>query len=270
MGSTYTIRKAGTIVGVPLSAIRRFISNGFISPSRGQRREYLFDFRDLVVLRMAKQLADAELSQRRIAASLKRLRKQLPESLPLAGLRIAAVGGEVVVSDGPSQWRVNDGQYLLAFEVTDRAGDITFTPWPTSGDVADWFAHASSLEEADPSLSIQSYHKAIEENPSLARAYANLGRLLHQIGRLPEAESVYMTGENACDPDSILFFNFAVLREDQGQREEAIRLYKHALAIDPQMADAHCNLGLLYESTGRQRDAIRHLSAYRKLNARPN
>lgn len=267
MGSTYTIRKAGTIVGIPLPAIRRFISNGFVSPARGPRREYLFTFRDLVVLRMAKQLADARLSQRRIADSLKRLRKQLPETLPLAGLRIAAVGGDVVVSDGPSRWRVNDGQYLLAFEVTANAGDPSFTPWPTSGDVADWFANASSLEEADPLLSIQSYQKAIEENPCLARAYANLGRLLHQIGRIPEAQAVYATGEVACVPDSILFFNFAVLREDQGQQEEAIRLYKQALEIDPEMADAHCNLGLLYELSGRKREAIRHLSAYRKLNA---
>jgi hypothetical protein len=33
------------------------------------------------------------------------------------------------------------------------------------------------------------------------------------------------------------------------------------------MADAHCNLALLYESLGREREALRHLSAYRKLNA---
>jgi tetratricopeptide (TPR) repeat protein len=267
MASTYTLREAGTIVGIPLSAIRGFINNGFVSPSRGTRREYRFDFRDLVVLRMARGLADASLSQRRIAASLKRLRKQLPEQLPLTGLRIAAVGSDVVVFDGPSRWRADDGQYLLAFEVSESTGDLAFAPAPTAQELADWFAHAFSLEEADPSSSMASYQKAIDDDPCLAGAYANLGRLLHQAGRVADAETVYRAGANACAADPILFFNFAVLKEDQGSREEAIKLYKQALATDPDMADAHCNLGLLYESLGREREALRHFSAYRKLNA---
>lgn len=267
MASTYTLREAGTIVGIPLSAIRGFINNGFVSPSRGRRREYRFDFRDLVVLRMARGLADASLSQRRIAASLKRLRKQLPEELPLTGLRIAAVGSDVVVFDGLSRWRADDGQYLLSFEVSESTGDIAFAPAPTAEELADWFAHAFSIEEADPQSSMASYQKAIDEDPCLAGAYANLGRLLHQAGRTAEAEAVYLAGEGACAADPILLFNFAVLREDQGQHEDAIRLYKQALAADPEMADAHCNLGLLYESLGHEREAVRHFSAYRKLNA---
>jgi tetratricopeptide (TPR) repeat protein len=195
------------------------------------------------------------------------LRKQLPETLPLAGLRIAAVGGDVVVSEGPSQWRIKDGQYLLAFEVTDSTGRISFTPSPADAELADWFAHAFSIEEADPASSMESYQKAIEEDPCLVGAYANLGRLLHQAGRIAEAETVYLTGESACDVDPILLFNFAVLREDQGMTQEAIALYNQALIIDPEMADAHCNLGLLYVAIGRQRDAVRHLGAYRKLSA---
>ena len=267
MGPTYTIREAGMIAGVPVSAIRGFIQNGFVSPARGKRREYLFDFRDLVVLRMARGLADASLSQRRIAASLKRLRKQLPEALPLTGLRIAAVGSDVVVFDGPSRWRADDGQYLLAFEVSQRTGDIAFAPSPGAEALADWFAHAFSLEDADAESSMASYRKAIVDDPCHSGAYANLGRLLHRAGRIAEAESVYLAGARACAAHPILLFNFANLREDQARSDEAIILYKQALAIDPGMADAHCNLGLLYESLGREREAVRHLSAYRKLGA---
>jgi tetratricopeptide (TPR) repeat protein len=267
MGATYTIREAGSIAGISVSAIRRCIVNGFVSPARGSRRQYQFDFSDLVVLRMAKGLADASLSPKRIATSLKRLRKQLPETLPLAGLRIVAIGGDVVVSEGRSQWRIKDGQYLLAFEVTDSTGNISFTSSPAQADLADWFAHAFSVEDADPASSMESYQKAIEDDPCLAGAYANLGRLLHQAGRMAEAETVYLAGESACEADPILLFNFAVLREDQGKAQEAIRLYNQVLIIDPNMADAHCNLGLLYMSLGRERDAVRHLSAYRKLGA---
>jgi tetratricopeptide (TPR) repeat protein len=267
MGATYTIREAGNIAGISVSAIRRCIGNGFLSPARGKRREYQFNFSDLVVLRMAKGLADASLSPKRIATSLKRLREQLPETLPLAGLRIVAIGGDVVVSEGPSQWRIKDGQYLLTFEVTDSRGDLSFTPPPAQAGLANWFAHAFSIEDADPMSSMESYQKAIEEDPCLVGAYANLGRLLHQAGRIAEAETVYLAGESACDADPILLFNFAVLREDQGEAQDAIRLYSEALTVDPRMADAHCNLGLLYMSIGRERDAVRHLSAYRKLGA---
>jgi DNA-binding transcriptional MerR regulator len=83
MQSTYTVQEAQKIVGVPLSAIRRFITNGFVSPTRGARREYRFSFRDLVVLRLAKGLADARVSQRRIGVSLKHLAQEVAGSVAL-------------------------------------------------------------------------------------------------------------------------------------------------------------------------------------------
>ena len=38
---------------------------------------------------------------------------------------------------------------------------------------------------------------------------------------------------------------------------------------DPRLADCHYNLALIYEATGNQRGAIRHMAEYRRL-ARPN
>jgi tetratricopeptide (TPR) repeat protein len=267
MGSAYTTRQVRQVVGIPLSAIRRFIDYGFVSPARGNRREYRFSFRDLVVLRTAKALADARLSQRRIAVSLKRLRKQLPETLPLTGLRITAVGSDVVVVEGISRWRADDGQYLLAFEVSGKHGAIAFAKPPAAQDMKDWFSHACSLEDVDPSASMASYEKAIDQDPCHAGAYANLGRLLHAAGRIDEAEAVYLKGEDACPEDPLLLFNFALLKEDREQWDEAIRLYKRALAGDSGMSDAHYNLGLLYQSLRRQRDAVRHFNAYRRLTS---
>jgi len=267
MQSTYTVQEAQKIVGVPLSAIRRFITNGFVSPTRGARREYRFSFRDLVVLRLAKGLADARVSQRRIGVSLKHLRKKLPEALPLTGLRIGAVGNDVIVMEGDAQWRADDGQYLLALEISEARGSLSFAQPTVSGEIADWFAHAFSLEEVDPSESMASYERAIEEDPCISAAYANLGRLMHESGRIEEAEAVYSRGVNACPEDPILLFNFALLKEDQQKHEDAIKLYRRALAKDPDMRDAHYNLGLLYQSLRRERDAVRHFSAYRKLVA---
>ena len=76
---------------------------------------------------------------------------------------------------------------------------------------------------------------------------------------------MYERGIRSCGDDAVLLFNFAVLREDQKRHDDAIGLYEQSLALDPESEDAHYNLALLYQSLGRKRDAVRHLSAYRKL-----
>ena len=265
MRATYTVQQAQKILGIPVSSIRRLVGTGFVAPARGSRREYLFSFRDLVVLRMAKLLSDAGVTSRRMGSALRHLRHQLPESLPLTGLRIRAVGHDVIVEERGSQWRAEDGQYLLALDVSQAGGALYFDyPGGGSGGV-DWFAHAFAMEEIDVEAAIVSYGKAIEQEPEQAGAYANLGRLLHETGRVEQALAIYLAGEKNCAEDPILMFNFALLNEDQGNREDAIAHYLRALAADPTLCDAHYNLGLLYHYLGREREAVRHFSAYRKL-----
>ena len=262
----YSLRQVGQIVGVSPSAVRRLIDAGFVAPARGARREYVFSFRDLIAVRMAKTLADAKLSGRRITASLKRLREQLPETPPLGGLRIAAIGNDVVVMDGSTQWRADDGQYLLAFEVGQTEGAVEIkSARDERAPANDWFARGLDLEESDASEAMAAYAKAVAEDSCRPGAYANWGRLLHERGRLADAETVYRQGADACPEDAMLLFNFGVLMQDQGRTTDAIALYEQALAKDPAMADAHYNLGLLYQSRHAMRDALRHFNAYRKL-----
>ncbi len=263
MDGRYTLEEAHRTVGLPTPTIRRLIKDGFVSPARGARREYRFGFQDLVVLRMAKALSEAKLSSRRIGQSLRRLRKQLPDAIPIAGLRITAIGSDVVVVEREARWRVNDGQYLLAFEVSQDNGALLFQQAvkPTQ----DLFAQAFALEELSPAEAIAYYEKAIHEDPCLAGAYANLGRMLHEAGRLDEADDMYARGDASCDDDAILLYNYALLREDQHREDEAVQLYRRAIEADPGLADAYYNLALLYQAQGKGREALRHLSAYRKL-----
>jgi hypothetical protein len=86
----YSSRQVREILGLSPSMITRLVAARFVTPSRGPRRELRFSFRDLVVLRAARDLADARLPPRLISSSLKKLRQQLPAELP-AGLRIAAI-----------------------------------------------------------------------------------------------------------------------------------------------------------------------------------
>ena len=53
--------------------------------------------------------------------------------------------------------------------------------------------------------------------------------------------------------------------EDMGRAPDAVLAYEAALAGDPDLADGHYNLALLYERLAKPKDAIRHMARYRML-----
>ena len=91
MTHPYGVRDVERLVGIPRATIRSLIAAGFVSPARGARNSLRFSFQDLIVLRTAQALADADVPPRRITKSLKELRRHLPESMPMSGLSIGAV-----------------------------------------------------------------------------------------------------------------------------------------------------------------------------------
>ncbi|HSV20563.1 MAG TPA: tetratricopeptide repeat protein [Casimicrobiaceae bacterium] len=259
------MQAASRLLGLPKRVIDGLIAAGFVVPSEGPRGQPRLNFQDLVVLRAAQGLAAAALPARRIARALTRLREQLPD-VPPGRLRVEAVGKTIVVREGDERWVADSGQYLLAFEVAAAQGEVRFiNRVPAPAPTANWFEQALDLEERDPRAAPDAYRRAIAQDAACSGAYANLGRILHAQGKLDEAQALYEAGLRACDADATLLFNLAVLLEDRGALDEAAQRYLQALALEPDMADAHCNLGLLYERTGNARAALRHLSAYRQL-----
>ena len=119
--TTYTLREIQAMLGISRSAISSLMAAGFVSPSRGRHREYRFTFQDVVMLRTAHGLREAQIPGRKILRSLRRLRDTLPSELPLSGLRITAAGKELAVRTGDTQWQVDSGQLLLDFEVRPAA-----------------------------------------------------------------------------------------------------------------------------------------------------
>ena len=75
--TTYTLREIQAMLGISRSAISGLMAAGFVSPSRGKRREYRFTFQDVVMLRTAHSLREAHIPARKILRSLRRLRESL-------------------------------------------------------------------------------------------------------------------------------------------------------------------------------------------------
>jgi tetratricopeptide (TPR) repeat protein len=279
---SYGVSDVERLLHLSRGTIRGLVSRGFVSPARGPRREYRFSFQDLIVLRTARALVQANVPVRRIGRSLSALRRRLPKSVPLTGFTICAVGNEVVVRKGGSRWQAESGQYLLELDV-NIAGDslqiieIKRRSEPAGGDSDDagngsvhieaqtWFEHGLSAEELDIGKALEAYERCRALDARHVAARINLGRLYHEAGRFEEAQRVYHEALRECEPDPTLFFNLGVLLEDTSRNDEAIEAYLQALTEDPDFADAHFNLARLYESLGKPQHAIRHLGVYRRL-----
>ncbi|MEO8527064.1 MAG: tetratricopeptide repeat protein, partial [Caldimonas sp.] len=68
--------------------------------------------------------------------------------------------------------------------------------------------------------------------------------------------------------EALLHFNRAVALEDKGRPADALAGYNTSLQLDPDLADAHYNAARLHEQLGDAKKALRHLSAYRRLERR--
>jgi len=277
---SYRVSEVERMLHLSRGTIRGLISRGFVTPARGPRREYRFSFQDLVILRTARSLLQANVPPRRIGRSLRALRRQLPKSMPLTGLTICAVGNEVVVRGGGNRWQVESGQYLLELDVTvtgDSLHIIEIEPRAdaqingarerqgASMEAQTWFERGISVEDRDIEKALEAYERCRALDARHIAAHINLGRLHHEAGRFDEAQRVYREALHRCEPDPMLLFNLGVLLEDTARKEEAIEAYLQALSEDPDFADAHFNLARLYEALGRLQHAIRHLGVYRRL-----
>ena len=292
----YSMRDVERVLQLPRSTLQSLVRLGFVRPARGPRRQYLFSFQDLIILRAARSLMQANISHRRIRRSLGQLRERLPEAVPLSGLAISAVGDRVVVREGANHWQADDGQYLLGFEVSVQNGILRMIEHKEAradasargegaagtkaeagaGDAGgagaeravtadDWFSEGLRLESSHPSAALAAYARAAEAAPGLSAAWINWGRLLHESGHARAAEKVYRRALEHCATDSLLLFNLGVALEDLGEKEAALEAYHAAISEDPDFADCHYNLARLYESAGKTQHAIRHLGQYRRL-----
>ena len=262
----YNTKDLERLFGLPLSAIRSLTRAGHINPvKRGGKLHY--SFQDLLMLRTASALRSASISAQRINRTLQTLRSTLPVGESLDKRSLTALGNQIAVREGKLLWESESGQYVLALDIGEAKGGLHVitrqTTVSTSNDSADeHYARALALEDTDPDGARTAYEATLKADPHHIEARINLGRLFHLAGRLSEAERIYREAQK---PEPLLAFNLAVLLEDLNREPDAIVAYREALALDPQLADAHFNLARLYERARNPKASLRHLLAYRRM-----
>jgi tetratricopeptide (TPR) repeat protein len=269
----FTAREVAGLLGLTVPQVLAYVKAGVVTPRRGRKREHRFALPDVVLLRTAKGLAE-RIPAPKLLRALRKLKDQLPPDRPLSSVRIIVQGDDIIVRDGQTAWKLESGQRVFDFEVSELASKVAplvrkaaREAHAVPDDLApdDWFELGYELELSEPDQARDAYRRALELDPDHVAARVNLGRLLHERKQVKLAEVHYRLALAVEPQNATALFNLGVALEDLSRPDEAASMYEDAVQHEPAHADAHFNLAQLYERLGKKALAIRHLKAYQAI-----
>jgi tetratricopeptide (TPR) repeat protein len=108
------------------------------------------------------------------------------------------------------------------------------------------------------------YKAALTANPFDEKAECRLAEIARRKNDLKEAYARYSRALELQPKDAEAAAGLAKVLASMNEREKALELYKKALQLEPTNATVHFQLSTLYRQMGRQEDAQRELSEYKK------
>jgi tetratricopeptide (TPR) repeat protein len=165
-------------------------------------------------------------------------------------------------------------QYAGIFIGQEKLWTFTIEHNPKS-----WLAHNNLgnvlLETGRVPQAIAEYQQALRFDPHMVEANNNLGLALEQTGHPAEAIRHYQDALKYNPHFPLALINLGDALSQQGRIQEAIDPYTQALKINPNNADVRSNLGLVLIEAGRLPEAQEQFQAVLRLdpnsaNARKN
>jgi len=267
----FSTQQVSRMLGLSPARLRAYVRAGLLCPQRGQGGELRFSFQDLLLLRTAEGLVTDRLPPRRVRDALLKLRRRLPTERPLTGVSLEADGRDVLVRDGGTTWRADSGQGLLSFGGEPRSdvrSDVRSEV--TSHETTPRETPISSFRpRPSPPPASSSIATPDETTPGPATAEELYRRGCRLEDEAPaDARAAYL-GVLALDPDHAdTHVNLGRLMHEAGDLEQAEQEYRAALALRPHDATAYFNLGVVLEDRRRPDDALETYQA--ALRVDPN
>src|SRR5271156_7248509 len=129
------------------------------------------------------------------------------------------------------------------------------------------FFDAVRMEERGKTQEAVAHYEAIlAVDPHHAPACINLGTIQYNQRQFLEAERLYRRATVADGNYALAFFDLGNVLDELQRLPEAIAAYCTAIRLVPHYGDAHYNVALAYERTGDRRAALRHWTTYIKLD----
>lgn len=271
----YSTKEVADLVGLKPNQVRAFVKTGLLNAAEGHQPHHLYrySFQDVVLLRMAKQLREANAGGQAIARALRTLKARLPAGKSLSSVRVLVEGREVLVREQDSLWDPKTGQVQIDFSMSSltrevapmvkAAARVAHDSAITADDLYDLGIDLEMVHDFEGAKRL--YALAIQRESTHADACVNLGRLKHMSGGAEDALRLFNKALEINPRNVTAWFNLGVVQESLGATENAVSAYRKVLSLDHQFPDAHYNLARLYEEFGDNQAAVRHFNAYKKL-----
>jgi Flp pilus assembly protein TadD len=126
-----------------------------------------------------------------------------------------------------------------------------------TGAVAVLFTFLTLQRNQDYKSVLSIWQDTVDKRPFDARAHDNLGIVLAQLGRVPEAIGHYQQALRINPDSAMAHYNLANALVQAGKTEDAIAHYKETLRIEPRDIKALTKLGNVLQQMDRVPEAIR-------------
>jgi len=228
-----------------------------------------YTFQHLVQLRKLRDLRSTRLSASHIRASIQAMQQASGMVNPLLEAGTSRDGARVVFRYSGALVDPIGGQLLFDFEhgagVAREEGHRfrreAFAQTPAAFLEAVQCEEAGNLDEA-----VAIYEAILAENPAHAPSAINLGTIHYHRKNFIQAERLYRSATESDPNYALAYFDLGNVLDEMHRLPEAIEAYRNAIRLVPRYADAHYNLALAYERQSERRLALRHWSAYVKLD----
>ena len=246
--------------------LRGWERSGLIVPSE------TYSFQDLVQLSKLRDLRATRMSAAKISASVTAMRSVSGMSNPLLEAGTARRGSRLLFRHSGATMEPIARQFVFDFDADSNHNTATFdatvlNPGQREARANALFLEAVRCEETHKITEATAlYGEILMLDPMHAPACINLGTIHYNQRHFSEAERLYRQA-TAVDPEyALAFFDLGNVLDELQHLPEAIEAYRSAIHLVPTYADAHYNLALAYERTCQRRKALRHWTAYLKLD----
>jgi tetratricopeptide (TPR) repeat protein len=231
-----------------------------------------YSFQDLVQLRKLRDLRATRLSVASIRASVDAMQAVSGMSNPLLEAGTVRSGSRLVFRHSGAMMEPIARQFVFDFD-TPAHGQLTavsnavVNQAALESRVCTLFLQAVQLEESGkPDDAAEQYRSILLLDPHHAPSAINLGTICYNKQLFGQAEELYRRATISDSSYALAFFDLGNVLDELQRLPEAIESYRSAIRLAPRYADAHYNLALAYERTAERRRALRHWTAYLKLD----
>lgn len=113
---------------------------------------------------------------------------------------------------------------------------------------------------------VEALRKAIALKPEMGWAHMKLGTACNRLGRYEEAIEHFREAEKHLKPQPMLYNNLAFSYGKLGKNAEEIAVLRKALALRPNYASAHLNLGMALLRKGAREEAEKEQRLLQELD----